>query len=433
MTGPDRALCELRGVSQEYEQPRGGILRVLADVSLAIRPDEVVALLGPSGCGKSTILRILAGLTKPTRGEVRYHGEPLHGLNPGVGFVFQSFALFPWMTVRENLVSVLRAQDLSEDVIDERATNAITLVGLAGADGAYPRELSGGMKQRVGIARALSLDPEMLFMDEPFSQVDALIAESLRADVLEIWARAGNPSSIVMVSHDIKEVVAMADRIVVLAAKPGMVRTIVENKLPRPRNYRSTDFLQLVDRLHDIITGAEMPDAGPLAEPVTIELLPPARAGDVVGLIEYLHTRGGREDVFRIASDTHREYGDVIAAVNAAELLELVDSPRRAIMLEPLGVTFARATPSERTVIWRGQLMKLVLFRQIVEVARRQPEERVDAEFVRETIAMLMPDEDYERILDVFVSWSRFGGLFAYDETTERFTLLEHGGLTRQA
>ena len=419
----DAPLCELRGVSQEYPQPKAGMVRVLADVSLGIRANEVIALLGPSGCGKSTILRILAGLTTPTLGEVRYHGAPLRGLNPGIGFVFQSFALFPWMTVRQNLESVLRAAGAPRGEIRARAEQAIALVGLAGAEDAYPRELSGGMKQRVGTARALSLDPEMLFMDEPFSQVDALIAESLRADVLEIWARPGNPSSIVMVSHDIKEVVSMADRIVVLAAKPGRVRTIIENKLPRPRNPRSTDFAQLVDKLHDIITGSEMPDAPP-EHGLTIELLPTARAGEIIGLLEYLSARGGREDVFRIAGDTHREYGATIAAVNAAELLDFVDTPRRSVMLEPLGTRFVAAGPQERKAIWREQLLRLALFRKVADAIERQPQHRVDAELVLETIAMMMPEEDYERVFGVFTSWARYGDLFAYDETTRSVTAI---------
>jgi NitT/TauT family transport system ATP-binding protein len=418
----DPPLCELRGVSQEYAQPKGGgVLRVLSDVSLEIRANEVIALLGPSGCGKSTILRILTGLTRPTRGEVRYHGAPLRGLNPGIGFVFQSFALFPWMTVRENLESVLHAARVPRDQICRRAEQAIALVGLAGTEDAYPRELSGGMKQRVGIARALSLDPEMLFMDEPFSQVDALIAEGLRADVLEIWARPGNPSSIVMVSHDIKEVVSMADRIVVLDAKPGRIHTIIDNALPRPRNARSTEFSQLVDKLHDIITGSEMPDL-PVEHALSIELLPAARASEVIGLLEYLDAHGGREDVFRIASDTHREYGNTIAAVNAAELLDFIDSPRRTVMLEPLGKRFVGADAMERKTIWRQQLLRLVLFKKVAEAIERQPKRQVDADFVLETIAMLMPNEDYERVFGVFTSWARYGDLFAYDEMTRLVT-----------
>jgi len=233
-------LCEARGVTHEFRLPSGQSLRVLEGVGLAVGPNEVVALLGPSGCGKSTLLRILAGLIRPTEGGVFYHGQALQGLNPGVAIVFQSFALYPWMTVAENVHTVLEARGTPAQEIPDRAKQAVRRVGLAGFEHAYPRELSGGMKQRVGMARALSVDPELLFMDEPFSQVDALTAESLRAEVIDIWAaRDRNPSSILMVSHDIKEVAYMADRIVVMGANPGVVRTVVENRLPSPRDYRS--------------------------------------------------------------------------------------------------------------------------------------------------------------------------------------------------
>src|SRR5215471_6285402 len=255
-TAATATLCEAHGVTHDFH--------------LSIGSDEVVAVLGPSGCGKSTLLRILAGLLVPTKGDVSYHGRPLRGLNPGVAIVFQSFALFPWMTVQQNVRTVLEARGTAEDEIGPRVEQAIRTVGLGGFEGAFPRELSGGMKQRVGMARALSVDPELLFMDEPFSQVDALTAESLRAEVIDIWAdQDRNPSSILMVSHDIKEVAYMADRIVVLAANPGRVMTAVDNGLPRPRNYRSAEFLRLVDELHDLITGHELPDvpAAPAASP----------------------------------------------------------------------------------------------------------------------------------------------------------------------
>src|SRR5437867_226926 len=251
-------LCEARHVCHEYTMPSGSRLRVLEDINLAIKPSEVVALLGPSGSGKSTILRILAGLITPTEGEVLYRGKRVEGLTPGVAIVFQSFALYPWMTVAENVGVVLRASGLPESQLRERAERSIRTVGLVGFEEAYPRELSGGMKQRLGIARALSVNPEILFMDEPFSHVDALTAESLRAEVIDIWsAKSRNLSSILMVSHDIKEVAYMADRIVILGANPGRIRTIVDNKLPRPRDYRAADFNKLVDQLHELITGHE--------------------------------------------------------------------------------------------------------------------------------------------------------------------------------
>src|SRR5512133_3798776 len=319
-------LCEARDVSVSCPQPAGGQREVLAHVSFAVGAEEVIALLGPSGCGKSTLLRVLSGLARPTSGEVFYRGAPFEGLNPGVAFVFQSFALFPWMTVEENVQAPLLAARMRADEVRARAERVIRLVGLAGSEGAYPRELSGGMKQRVGMARALSLEPELLFMDEPFSQVDALTAEGLRAEVLDIWAeKERNPRTIVLVSHDITEVAYMADRIVVLDANPGRIRTELRNDLPRPRVYRSPGLLAMVERLHEVITGMEMPDvAPPPAAAGAFEPIPDATPLEVIGLLEYLDARGGREDVFRIAEETGHAFDKLIAVVNAAEILDLV-------------------------------------------------------------------------------------------------------------
>jgi NitT/TauT family transport system ATP-binding protein len=418
-------LCELRHVDKEFDQAGGPPLRVLQDIDLAVRANEVVALLGPSGCGKSTILRILAGLTQPTRGQVLYHGAPLQGLNPGIGFVFQSFALFPWMTVSRNVEMMLEARGHPRGEVVERAERAVKVVGLAGFEEAYPRELSGGMKQRVGMARAFSLEPEMLFMDEPFSQVDALTAESLRAEVLDVWVpKDRNPKSIVMVSHDIKEVVYMADRIVVLDANPGRVRTIVENTLPRPRDYRSPGLLQLVDRLHDIITGMEMPDvAEDAAAPWVFEPLPHAGGSQIEGLLEYLDARGGREDVFRIAADTDREFGQVITTTNAAELLGLVETPHRTVVLSSEGSRYVKASHAERKVIFREKLLDLLVFEKVREAIAGAETHQVDRDYVLELIALNLPSENFEATFETFVNWARFGDLFSYDESTESLAL----------
>jgi NitT/TauT family transport system ATP-binding protein len=420
---PVRPLCELRGVSHEFPLPGGMPLRVLEDVSLEVRPDEVVALLGPSGCGKSTILRILAGLIPPTHGEVLCHGRPLKGLNPSVAIVFQSFALYPWMTVAQNVEAVLRAARLLAAEVRARAAHAIRLVGLAGSEEAYPRELSGGMKQRVGMARALAVEPEMLFMDEPFSQVDALTAESLRAEVLDIWTtKERRLSSILMVSHDIKEVVYMADRIIVLGANPGRVRTVVEDRLPRPRDYRAPPLLALVDHLHDVITGELLPDVAPPVAPVVFEPLPEVSAGEVIGLLEYLDARGGRDDVFHIAAETHRDFGRVIAAVKAAEMLDFVVTPKRLVVLEVEGHRFVQASQQDRKVIWRERLLHLRLFREIHEVLHRQGGP-VDRDLVLETIVLNLPEENYEKMFETFISWARYGDLFAYDERAGQVSL----------
>ena len=414
------ALCETRKVSHEYRLPNGQMLRVLEDISLAVRPNEVVALLGPSGCGKSTLLRIFAGLITPTHGEVLYHDAPMAGLNPGVAIVFQSFALYPWLSVAQNVRTVLEARGVPTEELDGRVQGAVERVGLAGFEAAYPRELSGGMKQRVGMARALAVDPELLFMDEPFSQVDALTAESLRAEVIDIWAAHDRKlSSILMVSHDIKEVVYMADRIVVLGTNPGRVRTVVENPLPRPRDYRSAELQRLVDQLHDVITGSEMPDiVAPAAAPQQgpIEPLPDATPSEIFGLLEYLDARGGKEELFRIVSDTHREFGQVISIVKAAEMLDLVDTPKRMVMLATDGERYLRAaTTEEKRVVWREQLLKLRLFRDLDEVLRRQPDLELDRDFVYETLALALPEENYGRMFDLLTRWALAGDLFEYD------------------
>jgi NitT/TauT family transport system ATP-binding protein len=421
------ALCELRGVSHEFTLPNGKRLLVLEDVSLTVREHEIIALLGPSGCGKSTILRILAGLIRPTRGEVHYHGEPLRGLNPGAAIVFQSFALYPWLTVSRNVEVVLETAGIPPAEIRERAGRVIRKIGLAGFEDAYPRELSGGMKQRVGIARALSVGPEILFMDEPFSQVDALTAESLRAEVIDLWAAGhGKPSSVLMVSHDIKEVAYMADRIVILAANPGRVRTIVDNRLPRPRDYRSQPFLALVDQLHDIILGMELPDHPPAAAAAAAqryEPVPDAKPSEFAGLLEYLDARGGKEDVFHIGIDTNRPFDQVLNIVEGAEMLDFIDTPKRLVALDTIGKRFLQAGPEERPAIWREQLLKLRLFRDVYEAAQRDPRRCVDEDFVKECIIIHLPHENYEQVFHTFTQWARFGNLLVYDELTGKLEL----------
>ena len=408
-------LCDLRGIHKEFTQPSGGVLRVLEDVSLEVRDRELIAVLGPSGCGKSTLMRILAGLIRPDSGNVLYHGAPLQGLNPGVAIVFQGAALYPWLSVRDNIVEPLRARGLDDTKAQEAALRVIRLVGLAGFEEAYPRELSGGMKQRVGIARALSVEPEILCMDEPFSQVDALTAETLRSEVVRFWEdNDTNPKTIFMVSHDVKEVVFMATRIVVMAAKPGRIRRIFENTLPYPRDYRSPVFQRLVDEIHAVITETEIPDLPPTPASTAWEPLPEASASELFGLLEMLDRRSGKENVFALAEDLGREFGKVLNVVKAGELLGFVETPRQEVALTDEGRKLLRAAVPERKKLFREQVLQLRIVRDVLELIRSAGG-KLDDDVVLSSAAMRLPYEDPERLLHTLVGWARNADLFDYD------------------
>ncbi len=420
-------LCEARHVSKDFIMPNKRPLRVLEDINLSIKRNEVVALLGPSGCGKSTLLRILAGLVLPTSGEVYRHGEPVTGIDESTAIVFQSFALFPWMTIVRNIEVALEAAKVPKNEVHDRTAKAVRLVGLGGFEEAYPRELSGGMKQRVGIARAISVNPEILFMDEPFSQVDSLTAETLRADVIDIWAATSNDlSSVLMVSHDVTEVVYMADRIAVLSAAPGRVRTIVRNDLPRPRDYRSGAFVAMVEHLHDVIAGHELPDAAAPSgngQPLGIEVIPDVSPNEIMGLLEYLQEHASGQDIFQIATGTECEFGRLIAIVRAAEILDFADTPGRLVVLTAIGREFVKSDQEKRKDLWRKQLLELHLYRLVNNLLVASGESGIAADKIMEIIGTRIPQEDPEQVFASFVSWARFGKLYAYDEGTRKVYL----------
>jgi NitT/TauT family transport system ATP-binding protein len=427
---PDSPLSDLRGVSKEFALPTGTPVKVLEDVSLEVREEEILALLGPSGCGKSTLMRILAGLIRPDGGEVHYRGQRFTGLNPGVAIVFQSFALYPWLTVTDNIAEPLRARGLGRGASRAAAARVIELVGLKGFEDAYPRELSGGMKQRVGIARALAVEPEILCMDEPFSQVDALTAENLRSEVVRFWSdKATNPKTIFMVSHDVKEVVFMATRIVVMAARPGRVRTVVENKLPYPRDYRAPAFQRLVDQIHAVITETEIPDepAAAAAAPVPTgwEPLPDAGASEIFGLLEMLDHIGGRANVFALVDRLGRDFGKVLAVVKAAELLDLADTPKHDVVLTKEGREFLSRPIPARKAMFREAVAKLRVFTALVAQIRRSERHEIDEFDVQSELALNLPYEDAERQFRTLVNWGRQADLFDHDAERQKLFIDE--------
>src|SRR6476620_12126473 len=309
-------IIEARGLAKFFQQPEGGRIEVIAPTNLAIYPSTIVALLGPSGSGKSTLLRMLSGLARPSAGEVFWHGQPLDGQVPNVGIVFQSFALFPWLTVLENVETPLKAAGLSAMERRKRALRMLDTVGLDGFETAYPKELSGGMKQRVGFARAVVVEPEVLFMDEPFSSLDVLTAENLRSELLELWLSKKIPTrTIFLVTHNIEEAVLLADRIIVLGRNPGRVRADFQIVLPQPRDRQSNNFIELVDHTYKILTQPEVEDVQPFQAPgfgtpaprLKFQMLPHARPGSIAGLLELLADRAGSDDLYHLADDLAME------------------------------------------------------------------------------------------------------------------------------
>ena len=422
-------LCELRDINHSFILPNGNPITVLKDINLSIHREEAIALLGPSGCGKSTLLRILAGLVTPTSGQVFYHGEALKGVNPGVSIVFQNFVLYPWMTVLENTEIVLKAKGLPQNEITQLVNKYIHLVGLTGYEEAYPRELSGGMKQRVGIARALVVEPEILCMDEPFSQVDALTAETLRSEVLDIWScTERNPTTIFMVSHDIKEVVYMADHIVIMGSNPGSIRGILQNTLPHPRDYRSPEFINLVERIHHIITHAIIPDEEISIAPsgvsteIILEPLPDVSINEMIGLLEVLNAHQGEKDIFHLAIEIHKEFGHLINIAKGAELLDLVDTPKQIILLTEVGKRFVESDTATRKHLWKEQLSKLTIYNYIIEMLRNAPKGRLERYQVEKELVLYLPQEDPFKLFNILTSWARYGELFAYSEDTGYIT-----------
>ena len=432
-------ICEVRDISVIFAgRP------AIENVSLAINANEVVAILGPSGCGKSTLLRVMVGLIPPSSGKVLTHGQPLRGIHPGTSIVFQNFALYPWLTVRENIQVAMNGLNLDEATAAQRVTRCIDIVGLDGFEEAYPKELSGGMKQRVGIARALARGPEVLCMDEPFSALDVFTAESLRSEVYRLWTGADTSApadanagihtaglkSILMITHIIEEAVFLADRIVVMGTRPGHIRQIISNSIPHPRDYQSPQFQNLVQRLHDIIVSEHLPEEPATSETVSsadamlaCEPVPHVHLGEVAGLIEILHDNGGQMDVFRLDSITDYDFGHTLAVVKAGEMLDLLDTPKNRVLLTPIGEKYLQADMNGRKLLINQQLQTLGVFRYVVQMLKEAKNHRLPEEIIREELVMRLPTEDVDSLAETVINWGRFGELIGYSPDTEEVYL----------
>ena len=421
---PVEAIIEAHEISKSFNRPGGGEVQVIAPTTLRVEPNQILALLGPSGSGKSTLLRMLAGLASPTAGEVLWHGESLAHSSPNVAIVFQSFALFPWLTVVENVEVPLLAHGMERVERRRRALRTLHSVGLKGFENAYPKELSGGMKQRVGFARALAVEPEVLFMDEPFSALDVLTAENLRGELLELWEDKKIPTrSIFIVTHNIEEAVILADRILVLGRSPAGIRADFRVPLGQPRDRNSAEFLLYVDYIYKLMTQPQL-EAAPPQVPgakARLQTVPHAGWGALAGLLELLNDRGGKEDLYRIADELQMEVDDLLPVVDAAVLLAFARSERGDVELTPAGKTFAEADITVRKSLFREAALAHVTLLQRMDAALlNKSDHAMPLEFFRDMLREHHSEEEAGRQVDTILNWGRYADLFTYDSATDR-------------
>ena len=422
----DDLLLDVHNVRRAFPRPGGGELLVLDGVELSLKQGEIVGLLGRSGSGKSTFLRLIAGLAQPQGGTLTYLGHPIDGPANGIAMVFQSFALFPWLTVLENVQLGLEALTLPAGEIRTRALAAIDLIGLDGYENAYPRELSGGMRQRVGFARAMVVHPNILLMDEPFSALDVLTAENLRTDFLELWGEGQLPiKGVILVTHNIEEAVLMCDRVLLFSTNPGRIAGEIKIDIPRPRDRTDTRFEHYVDQIYTEMTARQRSSRsaggtglGTLMTHVSPNL--------ISGLIEAVAAApyNGKADLAEIASDLQLEIDELFPIAEALQLLRLGEMEGGELKLTHMGKRFADAGLNERKEIFSRALMSQV---PLAALIRRVLDERTSHSAPRrrfiDELEDHMTEDAAEETLRTVVSWARFGELFSYDDESEAFSL----------
>jgi len=421
-------LIELQAVQKAFRSADGAPRTVLEGVDFTLADGEIVALLGKSGSGKSTLLRIVAGLVPADAGKVEYRGRPIRGPLSGVAMVFQSFALFPWLTVQQNVELGLEAQGVAPAVRRERADAMLDLIGLSGFGSALPRELSGGMRQRVGIARALVTHPDVLLMDEAFSALDVLTGETLRGDILDLWDGKRIPTrGILIVSHNIEEAVMMADRIIIFSSDPGRVRHEIRIDLPRPRNADAPEVRALVDEVYGLMTMRPAAVATGTALPAAVDYrLPDTDVGRIESVLDLLAGApyDGRADLPQLSEDTELPDEELFPTYEALGLLGLASVERGDIALTGLGLRYVQADQAQRQALFGQQLLKNV---PLAARIHRQLQDEPGGALPEDPFIDLLEDaleaDQAKRMLEVAIEWGRYGELYEYDYHTGRLKL----------
>jgi len=422
-------LLEIASVRQAFPRPDGGQLLVLDDINLALAEGEIVALLGRSGSGKSTLLRLVAGLAHPTAGSLSYLGQPITGPAPGIAMVFQSFALFPWLTVLENVELGLEALHVPDAEIRQRALAAIDLIGLDRYESAYPRDLSGRMREPAGFARALVVHPNILLMDEPFSALDVLTAENLRTDFLELWSDRRLPiKGVILVTHNIEEAVLMSDRILLFSRNPGHIIEEIKVDLPQPRNRLESRFRELVERIYVAMTArpTAAPRTAPPPERGIDAVLPRVSANLMSGLIEAVAgpPYNGKADLPLIASSLHMEVDDLFPVAESLQMLRFAEIEGGDIRLTDAGRQFADAAIDDRKRLFQRQLLAYVpLAAHIRRVLQDRANHVAPKSRFLDELEDHMITESADHTLRAVVAWARYAEAFAYDDDSGTFSL----------
>jgi NitT/TauT family transport system ATP-binding protein len=426
----DRSLVRVEHLRHLFRKGGASNLLVLDDVNLCLRENEIVALLGRSGSGKSTLLRIIAGLIRPSAGRIEIDRQPVSGPAGQVAMVFQSFALFPWLTVLGNVEIGLEALGIPPEERRRRALAAIDLIGLDGFESAYPKELSGGMRQRVGLARALVVHPKVLLMDEPFSALDVLTAETLRTDLLDLWCEGQMPiQSILMVTHNIEEAVLMSDRILVFSSNPGRIVDEIRVELPQPRNRQEPAFREIVDEIYARMTlkSAISPQREGTFPGTGINmLLPHVSTNQLSGLIETVNgpPHNGTADLPELASELRLGVNDLFPIAEMLQLLRFAEVAGGDIRLTSTGRQFASADLEHRKRLFAQHLLVYVpLATHIRRILDERSSHKAPASRFRDELEDAMPEDHAEQTLRAVVSWARYAEVFAYDETTGTLSL----------
>lgn len=413
--GTREQIVAVTNVSRIYRKGLN-VFPALHDINLSLYRGEFVALLGPSGCGKSTLLRLITGLDKPSSGQIHYRGEPMLDVNRKATIVFQSFALYPWLTVRQNVEVALRAHGTDPERVTEVAEDVLDKVGLDGFESAFPRELSGGMRQKVGFARAMAVEPELLCLDEPFSALDVLSAEALRGELKRLWHSHSIPTqAVLMVTHNIEEAVELADRIVVMGKEPGHIVTEFPVTLSHPRHRKDTAFMALVDRVYTAVAGGTVRGGEELPVSVRRQKLPAAHLNALAGLLERLVGALDGLDLYKLASDLAMDLDALLPIVETGEKVGFVLVQKGDIALTPLGRTYAQADVLTRKEIMAGRILRLPIIRWIYETLEQDDDQHVDRGYFLDQLTRDFGDHAGEQ-LETALSWGRFAELFGYDD-----------------